>query len=468
MGLENLDQLPSARWINEGRAVDLLFDALWKNSDNYVGRAYIFAALSLAEMNKHDDDERRKLYHKIATERRHTVLSELSGCKFTDGSLRVLDRTLPECLEREDWIALLKMASGKDRRRAINHLPTISSTMIKQFSMIPTIFYHPPLLEILNHLLVKNRTWRMIANALSALPENHIATIARKARRARSVSDFWDLCFTCLRMADDNRPFDPPPPYLHERLEPLGTARAMRAEGKTMRHCIAQYIEASRIGANFYYHRSGLWPLTLEIVRHKSGWRIGRLAGPNNTAIPETDHRAAVHEAKQGLRALAPSPADSKQFASGYPCIAVARRIGRSCFEETMLRKVEKAIRWIRYHSRTSGENAYCILEIGETNDHNLFYIQFLSYGGTGSTILSEIQSHRYEPLIEQKLNDRFAMFLHRCGYDWPIGIANFSRVFIINSNEHCLPLAEFALGLLRVIFGASADTPIRIITECN
>jgi len=74
-----------------------------------------------------------------------------------------------------------------------------------------------------------------------------------------------------------------------------------------------------------------------------------------------------------------------------------------------------------------------------------------------GSVYICEIGSHRYVPEIEARLTEKIFYFLNSAGFEWPKGLANFTRRFFISDAPDLDMLAKFSLGALTKMVGLSA-----------
>ncbi len=75
---------------------------------------------------------------------------------------------------------------------------------------------------------------------------------------------------------------------------PLTTAPEIIAEGRTMHHCVASYVERVATGAAYIYRVDSPERATLSLVRTAHGWNVGELKGFANAPVPSATRLAVA------------------------------------------------------------------------------------------------------------------------------------------------------------------------------
>ncbi len=431
---------------------DPYFASLWHSDD--ASRAYAMACLRLSPLETLSDDERRLLYHEVATRQRRTLLAKLAGIDVAPSALRVLARCTAPDFRASDWRMLLQRLNRPRDHQSFVPIPRIGPRLVRQIDAIPLELRRPGLLSFANRNTVPAEHWRQLSEALDGAGPLRRRVLVRSCDMIRSLATFYDFFYMVTDASRCASRF-PQAPDLGPRLPRLADSKALRREGLSMCNCLADLVDNAASGAWAYYSWTGNERATVALRRSNDGWRLVRASGVGNAVLSQ--------ETERSIRDLvAHVLAPGSEPTSAIPRIALTGDLdelaahGRGAFSLDQRAQAVDALRAIRGRSVGPSDGAFCIIGYGP------FYVQSLA-NVEAPEYLVEIVSHRSIPMVEACIDERAVAMLSSAGFRWPRGEDNFSRYVPVRDADDCADLADAALGTLHFLFGYRSGDAVSI-----
>ncbi len=431
-------------WIEQGRARPS-FRSFWDEAEP-TGRAYVVACVALANLGALGVDERAAVFDRIASQPRATVLARLGQGKVAARSVRILERCDAVSFRLQDWRVLFSHLEDAETGRALGHVRTVTTTLVRQLSSVPAALRLPALLDVLAVTAVDRAHWSRLAVALEQAGPDRRPTLMRTARDVRTAADLWDLFYRCCDAAlavtmQQHAPIDLGPRFL-----PLVGEQALRLEGQRMENCLGRLVDRATRGQSAYFAWQGEPRATIELAAVAGHWLLGDVAGHANKPLDaqtESAIRAAVGEVLGPDAVADRGGALARARGAGFEHCA---EVGRREFLERDREELAAALWSIHGRALSPSKGAYVTVGTDQV------YFQCLA--DPGSTYFVELSSHRYQPTVSDHLSSETVTLLETSGFEWPRGKANFKRILRVESRADCIELADFALGALREMFG--------------
>ncbi len=432
-------------WLDEARTTPG-FASFW--DDGPAGtRAYVLACVALAGLDARSPADRTQLYAELITEPRATVVERLSAGEVPGEAVNTLERCDAAHFQLADWTALFAQLRDARTRRALSHVPHVTTTLVRQLAAIPPGLRRPSTLELLTTLAIDAEHWARITDALEQVGPDERQALIRGARNLGTAGDFFDLLYRCTDAALATSMARHGPIDLGPRFQPIVGADAMRAEGERMDNCLGRLVDRAMRGQSAYFAWRGEPRATVELSAVAGHWMLGEVNGQANEPvgpITEAAIRAAVVEA------MGPDAVRDDHEAAGRVRGAAFEQwmtVGRRGFPDHDRADLAEVLWSLHGRALGPGDGAYVILAIPDGA-----YVQVLA--DRGSTYVVEISSHRYIPGVSDHLTSATVRLLEESGFEWPRDQANFQRILLVERHTDCVDLADFALGALRDMFG--------------
>ncbi len=420
------------------------FASLWIDGADKTFRPYAMAAMSIGNLKQRLPEERATLYERLATGKRKDMLTELSGRTVSAGFARLLGKTEWCRFTKTDWPRLIDAAADPTIRKALGHLPRISTTLVRQLDAIPATLLLPRVLGILNTVAVSPAQWRRLHDFLGRAEGDGWTKLTAAAHRIDSIGAFWDFFHECVE--ERWRPWRiPAAAFESHLLEPITGPDAMAAEGLVMRNCLGRLVIAAAKRRNIYFRHRGGTPVTSELVRKPTGWTPGRILGPENAPVDEPLADNILRELGR-IAASIPNDGDDMSEAEDRFITELAA-FGREKFSSDEIADLADHLRDIRGRTLDDTNGAYAIFAAPSQG-----YVQFMS-NPDGTEYLCEVASHKYWQRGEHFQTAQAVDLIDKAGFLWPYGKANFRRWFPVESRADCDGLAAMALAILYVMF---------------
>jgi hypothetical protein len=453
-GVPQFDGL--GEWIELGRARPD-FRAVWDHA-HAPTRAFVVACVALADLSGlggTGSDERAWVFDCIATQPRAAVIARLGGGKVDARSVKVLERCEAAELRLEDWRALFSQLEDPRTRRALGHLATVTTTLVRQLASVPTSLRLPAVLGVLAVLAIDRAHWERFAAAIEQAGRARRPTLLRVARSVRTAADLWDLFYRYLDAAlaasmEHHGPIDLGPRFL-----PLVDEHALHLEGQRMDNCLGRLVDRATRGQSAYFAWLGEPRATVELAAIDGQWVLGDVAGHANKPLDadtERAIRAAVAEVLGPSAVADRREATARSRGTGFEHCAA---IGRREFAEPDRAALADELWSIHGRGLSPNKGAYVIVDTAGP-----CYLQCLA--DPGSTYFIELSSHRYAPEVGDHLTSEMVTLLETSGFEWPRGKANFRRILRVERHADCVELADFALGALHEMFGVKTIAELR------
>ncbi len=304
---------------------------------------------------------------------------------------------------------------------------------------------HPAVFAVLADLEISEGRWKRIEADLVAMDDPRRRALTRLARSIGDRGDFWDLVEK-IRVAAREEHWTAPdlgPDFLH-----LGSAAAMRQEGRSMRNCLATMVPEAAAGGSTFFRWLGPEPVDVHLRRVESGWGLAALGAPRNAPLPRSA-TATVEELLRG--ALGEAALDPP--ALGADVLAIAD-IGRTHFDVATRRAISSVLWGV--HRRKLKTNNACIFGAGHR------YVQFC-VNQRRRSLRGEIAAHKFCPENASWLTESAVDLLDRCAFRWPKPEQNFAREFAVRKRKDCDRLADFVCGLHHELWSHPASEPLSI-----
>ncbi len=433
------------------------FCALW-DEGSAPTRAFAAACLALVDLSERTAPERASVYERIATEPRAAVLALLGPGRGLAESVKTIERCDAPAFARNDWTTLFEQLAQPKTRRALAHMPVVTSTLVRQIPLVPESFRRPALFMVISQLAVDAEHWRQFATAVDEAGPDRLAGLLRGGRAIKTAADFWALFHRCLDAARMETMSRRGPVVLGEQFEPLIGTTALRREGQRMTNCLGRLTERAARGQSSYFAWLGAPRATVELVAVAGSWVLGEIGVAGNAPLPaetETSIRASI-AASLGAAAVADrrEAAGRVRGAAFEHCMAVAR----AGFTDRERAEVADALWSLHGRSLSPTEGAFAIVEARKSES---LYFQCLA--DPGSNYFVEISSHWYAPAMSSYLTSAAVRLLDDSGFEWPRKLANFKRLFHVASRSDCEDLADFALGALHELFGVHPEAELNL-----
>jgi hypothetical protein len=400
----------------------------------------------LCNATRRSAKNRQILYRNLCTGKRVEVLGGIAKMALAPRVVKLVSLTDWRNFARKDWSIFLALAAAEGGDSALGHLPSITPTLVRQFSRIPFELRLPAILRVACALEVPVERWERLHQFLAGADAGRRADLLRIAGTVDSNGAFWDFYFRCE--GKYWQAFDIPKSLFSSTiLKPIGTPLEMEEEAFRMKNCLANRVSRVRSGGRIYFRRSNGTPVDAELVRKAAAWVPGAVLGPNNAAVPAAIAKT-VRQQLQRLAATTTISDDSGQQIDEDAYIQRLRDDVRQSFNERNLAVLTAPLRSIQAKSRSWRKVAFAIFEVDGAG-----YVQFMS-SPDGTEYLCEICSHKYAKSVNNFLTATAVDLIERAGFVWPNAKANFDRWFNIFSEKDIQAMAEVALAILSGIFG--------------
>lgn len=421
-----------------------MFAAQWGDDSDESFRPFAVAVLELRNAKRLAETTRRSIYQDLCVRKRVAVLADIVGKPIQARVLKLLSRTNWKEFSRSDWDAFLSITSGNVNSE-LGHVPRITSTLVRQFVLIPEELRLPGLLSVASDLEVPAERWSLWRGFIHRADVGQRAEFLRAAGNINSRGDFWDLYFRC-----EGRylmPFSIPASLSGSQLlEPIVSPQAMVSEAIRMRNCLANRISRVQSGNRIFFRLRDGTPVNAELVRHGHAWVPGDILGQQNSPVATEMNQHIRAE----LRRLATSTlvtGDSLESGNEDAYVAKLRQDARASFASEYIAKLTTPLQSIQAKSRSWSNGAYAIFELERGG-----YVQFMS-SPDGKEYLLEINSHKYNENVNDFLSADVVNLIEKAGFVWPTKNSNFLRWFNISSPEDIQAMAEVALAILARVF---------------
>ena len=235
-----------------------------------------------------------------------TELTDITG--IDDVVVRLLSRAAPgEACERL-LLCLTGLAATPEGRRLLLAMPQISHDLTLALRLLPPWLQHPGIARALSEGGSKDGLRTLLDGAILFADEARRPAILRSLAGARR----WDELARRLRLWSDRlrreAPFPPPPiPGIDQLLEPIRNGAELEAEGKHMRHCVADYEHEVRLGGLYYYRWLGAERATVELASSDPGtWHLNEHLGRGNATLSPATVGAIAQIVERQLAAMPP------------------------------------------------------------------------------------------------------------------------------------------------------------------
>ncbi len=435
-----------------------LFAASWNNVNDPGFRPYAAAVLLIAFSREMDLSERPKLISKTATAKRTLLLSQVSRRRVSQATLNIITKTDWLNFYQLDWQLLLECCEQQAVVKALSHVESISSCLVRQLPLVPAFLVLPRVLNVLCNLDVSEERWNLLASIYNKAAKEEQIDMLAAAGRTDGVGSFWDFYFDCSQ--PHWKPFVRQPSLPQsELLMPLTTPEALIAEGLRMQNCLPRLVRRAGTGHVVYFSATQETPATAEIVLGRTGWQPGKILGANNQDIAQ-EQREAIFLELTRLSDRANQQCEDFDGDVSYRVIESLCEWARDNFSQSQIENVEAALLEIKGKSKSWTDGAYTIFDTPED-----VFVQLMS-SVDGNEYLIEIASHQYVPEVEPYLTDDVVSLIEGAGFVWPSEKDNFLRYLICSSQSDCKMFAELTLGLLGQIFGFTNDKYLKIMTS--
>ena len=435
------------------------FAARWDDASDPCFRPFAAASICLY---RPQDSQVPAFCDALTTANRARFLTQLSGLPVTPGFVRQLVKTRWKSFSRKDWCSLFAAAADPKLRRMLGHLHRVNRSLIQQLKHLPTEFWLPRLLEILNDVRISPDRWCQVVNAIDSASPIERADFRVTARRIDRRGALWDAIM--LAIEGRTRPLPVPAAAFGSAiLAPLRTADDLAGEGVRMRNCLAQLVGQVTIGSQLLFRGIGDTPVTAGLDWTPAGWQPGDSKGLGNQVL-DPDIGFAVRQELQVLADRLNAGGSSSAHEQIDRFVDVCAGRAETEFAAAQIDMLSAALLEIRGKSIGPGNGAYVIFSLP-----NGGYIQFMDVGpGTG--LLVEIGSHKFNPDIDRFLTEPAVTLIEQAGFLWPRGQANFQRRFPFADNQSHRTVAAFALHCLARVYryrpGLPADAQVHIPDE--
>jgi hypothetical protein len=429
---------------------DPAFATFVDNGADPSAKLWATFCLSLAKQNQlsHGACLCRAIMH----EPRAALLGKLVGFPMPARLTSLLIRLAPIELDVPMIRKLARDAANPVTLGAIATLDQITRRLVSQLERVPERFRTSGVLSVLNHLELSQNFWRTLDDHLALIPPDLAGSIEARLRRARSRGAFFDAASAAWAYGRENGSFAiQTTGEFDARLKMLESPAAMAGEARRMKNCLANYRFLPQDGQVAYAAWWGAEAATVELLWGARRWRLGNVRGWKNATVSALTH-AEIESAVNAWSATSGRPRASTFSALGF-VRRQARQAARA-YPAVLSNQLRSELEAIRGKSVAGRDNAHCIFNYGDG------YIQCAS-DEWGNVYICEISSHRYVPEIEARLTEKVFYFLNAAGFEWPKGLANFTRRFFISDTHDLDELAKFSLAALTAMTGLSpADRP--------
>jgi hypothetical protein len=385
------------------------------------------------------------------------VLDKLVGFPMPPRLTSLLIRLAPTELDVPMIRKLARDAANPVTLRAITTLDQITRRLVSQLERVPERFRTSGVLSVLNHLELNRAFWKTLDDRLALIPPDLAGSIEARLRRARSRGAFFDAASAAWAYGRENESFAiQKAGEVDSKLMMLDSPAAIASEAHRMKNCLANYRFLPQDGQVAYAAWWGAEPATVELMWCATKWRLGNVRGWKNETISALTHA----EIESAVKAW--SVTSGRPRASTFSALGFVRRQARQAartYPAVLSNQLRSELEAIRGKSVAGRNNAHCIFNYGDG------YIQYAS-DQWGSVYICEIGSHRYAPEIEARLTEKVFYFLNSAGFEWPKGLANFTRRFFISDARDLDILAKFSLAALTTMVGLSAADRPEITTR--
>lgn len=433
-----------------------MFAAQWFDDSDESFRPFAAAVLNLRNATRLEEGARRAIYRDICLRKRVSVLAEIVGEPVPARVLKLLTRTNWQDFSRRDWHAFFSIAT-EDGNFALGQVPQITSTLVRQFPMIPEDLRLPGLLGIAGNLQLPAERWAQWRGFIHQADANQRARFRRAAGVVASRGDFWDLYFRCE--GKYWLPFSIPASLrASPLLEPIASPVEMVAEALRMKNCLANRISRVQSGNRVIFRPRDGSPINAELVRQGATWVPGAILGYENS--PVTPKVAQSIEAELQRLGKSVSVPDDVAAAEVDAYVGKLRQIARETFAAEEIASLASPLQAIQAKSESWSNGAFAIFELEQGG-----YVQFMS-SPDGKEYLLEICSHNYDENVSEVLTADAVAIIEWAGFVWPNGMHNFKRWFSISSPEDIRAMAELTLAILAGVFGLREGGCILIDTH--
>ncbi len=232
-----------------------LFAEGWNKVNDPGFRPYAAAVLLIAFSGEMDLSERPKLISKTATAKRTLLLSQVSRRRVSQATLNIITKTDWLNFYQLDWQLLLECCEQQAVVKALSHVESISSCLVRQLPLVPDFLVLPRVLNVLCKLDVSEERWNLLAAIFNKAAKEEQIDMLAAAGRIDGVGSFWDCYFDCTQ--PQWKPFVRQPSLPQsELLTPLTTPEALIAEGLRMQNCLPRLVRRAGTGHVVYLART--------------------------------------------------------------------------------------------------------------------------------------------------------------------------------------------------------------------
>ena len=266
------------------------FESFLRKELRSVGNGFISACLKLADAQAFDPRELSTFCKRLMHEKRIDLLASLTGQQLRTRAVNLLEKLEIDSWSTDALVQLFALSNDSDMARILGHMPKISSQAVWWLSRLPHWICSSKLIETLSECDESTRL-HVAADFSDLIREvnthypNQRLSVASAFSKANDWLRVWELVnkqqlfLSCF----------PPPPFPGlGKLQPLTSAKMLRAEGFRMRNCIGDLAESCQNGQRYFYRWDAQEPATVELLKHGSGsWEVLQCLGLRNQPLTQ-------------------------------------------------------------------------------------------------------------------------------------------------------------------------------------
>jgi len=267
------------------------FESFLRNEIYGKGPGFVSGCFALADADKLSRLERNELCRRIMFEKRAHLIASLAGEHHGTMSVNLLSKLDVEASNAELCRQLLNVARDPVKVLLASHIQKLTFPIIWWINQVPawmcSVNSLKALAECSGNLKLR------LADDLIALcrlieiryPDQK-RDIGRALRNARDGEHILALRDSLHARLVDKMPFPPPPVAANDRLQPITSAKRMRAEARRMHNCLGSLAQSVLEGSRYFYRWNGSEPATVCLVKNPTGrWVLHDALGKDNEPI---------------------------------------------------------------------------------------------------------------------------------------------------------------------------------------
>ncbi len=275
----------------------LTLDLIWQvpefatflDDEIHEGRIqYVFACCALAAAAHMSRAERREFARSMMRTRRPEFLTQISGVKCTKSGVRALYKLGHAAHPSDFYWSLFQASRSAEAAKVFAHASRIRPRGIENWLRLPKLARLPNTLRI---AIEEPDALDELYELFLRIPRIPRTVWGRMGQSLRDVRTPGETLEWCIRWEDrvlEQANFPKPPFEAHGFLRPLVDAREMRRMGREMNNCLGDLIHTVLSGRTYFYHWDGPLPATVMLETcSESGWRVGRILGPDNDVVAQ-------------------------------------------------------------------------------------------------------------------------------------------------------------------------------------